>query len=127
MAVTPGSIFGLLQLPWMNLVPEVHICPCSNTQASQGPPAFVGENYFCDSGNPVMFAESLRGRFFPSSPLWDGAGCGPDSTCCSFNSPPWFYKELPSPTSDAMEMRVCSYEPRSNEDVAVSLVELYVQ
>ena len=40
-------------------------------------------------------------------PLWDGKGCGPTNTCCSFNTPPWFVKGLASPTTDDLEMRVC--------------------
>ena len=65
------------------------------------------------------------GRFYSEDPLWDGAGCGPQSTCCSFNNPPWFYKQLPQPTTDAIEMRVCRNEPASNEDIAIEIVEIY--
>ena len=57
-------------------------------------------------------------------PLWDGAGCGPMSTCCA---PPWFYKQLPQPTTDDIEMRVCRDEDASNEDIAIEMVEIYIQ
>ena len=48
-----------------------------------------------------------------SRPPLCGMG-GPDS---SLNNPPWFYKQLPSPTSDTIEMRVCVDENRDNEDI----------
>ena len=106
----------------------MEVCECSHSgRSGQHPPAFVGQDYFCDSGIPRKIGLSdSRGTFYSTSPLWDGSGCGSDSTCCSFNNPPWFYKQLPSPTSDAIEMRVCRDEERANEDSAVSSVEIYV-
>ena len=103
------------------------VCECSHSRRSGGlPPAFVGQDYFCDSGIPRRRIPSDDSSFFSMSPLWDGSGCGQYSTCCSFNNPPWFYKQLPSPTSDAIEMRVCSDENRNNEDIAISSVVIYV-
>ena len=103
------------------------ICPCTNTnQAAQAtpPPAFVGNDYFCDTGSE----EERQLIFYGDDPLWDGAGCGPLNTCCSFNTPPWFYKQLPQSTSDDIEMRVCrSSNPITNEDIAIEIVEVYVQ
>jgi dynein heavy chain len=100
-------------------------CPCSST-SEQGrmPPEFVGNDYFCDAGN-----ETYGGPvFYADNPLWDGAGCGPQSTCCSFNDPPWFYKQLPLTTTDDIEMRVCrDNNPYANEDIAIEVVEIYVQ
>ena len=87
------------------------------------PPSFVGHDYFCDSG----YQSNSNNDFYFEDPLWDGAGCGSYSTCCSFNNPPWFHKELPSPTSDDIEMRVCCDQGRSDEDIAMSTVEIYVQ
>ena len=62
--------------------------------------------------------------FYPDDPLWDGSGCTTSSTCCSFNNPPYFTKQLPNPTSDDIEARLCRYE--SDEDSPVELMELYV-
>ena len=102
-------------------------CPCTNTIISDmvpPPPQFVGDDYFCDTGIDT----GIRiGVFYSDDPVWDGAGCGPQSTCCSFNSPPWFYKQLPQATTDDIEMRVCRNKGRANEDIAVEIVELYVQ
>ena len=98
------------------------VCECSNSiRPGMSPPSFVGQDYFCDSGFDAQIMHAVR------NPLWDGAGCGSNSTCCSFNNPPWFHKELPSPTSDDIEMRVWSDEERENEDIAMYSVEIYVQ
>ena len=79
-----------------------------------GSPGFVGDNYFWDTGSA---AHCQFGFFYGEDPLWDEAGCGPQSTCCSFNNPPWFHWQFPQPTSDDIEMRVCKNEGPSNEDM----------
>lgn len=63
-------------------------CECSHTTRGGRPsPIFVGQDYFCDAGLP-RFSGSFHGQFLNTTPLWDGAGCGNNSTCCSFNCPP---------------------------------------
>ena len=102
-----------------------NICPCTNIHnpLSIPIPPYVGSDYFCDtaSHNHWQF------RFYPYDPLWDGQGCGRLNTCCSFNNPPWFMKELPSPTKDNIEMRLCADQSRSDEDITFESIELYVQ
>ena len=103
------------------------ICPCINTdRASQATPptAFVGNDYFCDTGSE---RRSQPNVFYSDDPLWDGAGCEHQNMCCSFNNPPWFYKQLPEPTTDNIEMRVCRDEVVSNEDILIEVIEIYVQ
>ena len=81
-------------------------CPCMNPAlTSSAVPSFIGNDYFCDTALSVHFT-SVRFALQPSDPLWDGKGCGSTSTCCSFNTPPWFVKDLLSPTTDDVEMRV---------------------
>ena len=88
-------------------------------------PTFVGTDYFCDSG---INASAQVGMFLCSDPLWDGAGCELPSTCCSFNKPPWFYKQLSNTANDNVEMRICADEDAArNEDSPVELIEIYVQ
>lgn len=82
-------------------------CACTNAN-SDWPfqvPSFVGNNYFCDTGNRGPGA--VTSELYPDDPLWDGEGCGPTSTCCEFNNPPWFCTTLPQPTSDDIEVRNC--------------------
>ena len=62
-----------------------------------------------------------------ADPLWDGAGCEAPNNCCSFNNPPWFHKQLPQPTTDNIEMRVCRDEDVSNEDIVIEVVEIYIK
>ena len=106
------------------------ICSCTNNQISssllQPVPSFVGNDYFCDTGSTGSEASNHHG-FYPSNPLWDGQGCGSNSTCCSFNTPPWFFKTLSSTVGDNLELRICSDEDRSNEDTPLEIIELYVQ
>ena len=102
-------------------------CPCTNTAISDmatPPPPFVEFAYFCDTG--VDSEIPVEGEFYNDDPLWDGAGCGTQSTCCSFNSPPWFYKQLPQTTTDDIEMRVCRSGNRDLEDIAIEIIELYI-
>ena len=72
-------------------------CPCIRNDLNRlnvPIPSFVGDDYFCDTGSHNRFQYNT---LYSADPLWDGAGCGPQSTCCSFNTPPWFYKQLPQP------------------------------
>ena len=102
------------------------LCPCTNIHntATIPIPSYVGSDYFCDTGSENHFQHI----FYPNDPLWDGQGCGRLNTCCSFNNPPWFMKNLSSSTSDDIEMRLCASGARSNdEDIPVEIIELYVQ
>ena len=101
-------------------------CPCSDTSQSftGHVPAYVGNDYFCDSGTRVSTTSS---EVYTEDPLWDGHGCGPTSSCCTFNSPPWFCKELPQPTTDDIELRLCRSGLHVDEDVQIKLIELYTQ
>jgi hypothetical protein len=103
-----------------------HICPCthsSHSLPSTAIPEFVGENYFCDSGTSTF----RSGVFHTMDPLWDGEGCSPESTCCQFNRPPWFCRELGQASTDDLELRICGNENTSNEDTPIEIVEFYVQ
>jgi hypothetical protein len=58
-------------------------------------------------------------------PLWDGAGCESEGSCCS--TAPWFTVDLVGPTSDDIEVRICSNNAESEEDTPILLIQLYVQ
>ena len=94
-------------------------CPCDATITIDIPP-FVGRDYFCESG----VNSGLIGRFHPDDPLWDGEGCSSTSTCCQLNNPPYFIKQLSSPTTDDIEARICHYD--TIDDTAIEFIELYV-
>ena len=69
--------------------------------------------------------------FIDNNPLWDGDGCTGSSTCCEFNNPPWFCKQLPEPTTEDIEIRIMSSAGKGysleGEDTPVQLIEIYVQ
>ena len=102
------------------------VCPCDATSTIRIPP-FVGNDYFCESGINKPWDGSTNYKLHSNDILWDGEDCLPSSTCCSQHNPPYFTKQLPSPTTDDIEARICLYYPSSRGNVAVELVELYVQ
>jgi hypothetical protein len=102
------------------------LCPCTNRDLSSSatqPPSYVGNDYFCDTGSTNI----IQSIFYGDDPLWDGAGCGPNNDCCDFNNPPWFRKQLPSATTDNIEMRLCHDQQSTDEDTPVEIIEIYVQ
>ena len=103
------------------------ICPCIQSGRTLNftgvIPPFIGQDYFCDTGNP---SDTYQYEIYPDDPLWDGQGCGGNSTCCEFNNPPWFCKQLPQPTTNDIELRLCDDQPISDEDTPIERVEIYV-
>ena len=100
-------------------------CPCADPSnpGSRFPPSFVGDNYYCESGNPTD--TFVYDHFYSGDLLWDGQQC--EGQCCSDGkSPPWFSVNLTAPTTDDIEVRICIPQP-SHDDIALQLIELYVQ
>ena len=101
-------------------------CPCADRVSGTIAPSFVGNDYFCESGNPGSFADRI---IYVSDPLWDGLGCG-SPPCCELSYPPgvmapWFCKQLPQPTTDDIEVRICA--DSSIEATPVERIELYIR
>ena len=103
------------------------VCPCTRPELTYTGvvPPFIGLDYFCETGS----RDRYQHMFYPDDPLWDGQGCGGTSTCCSFNNPPWFCKQLPraQPTTDDIELRLCADEPTSQDDSPLEIVEIYIK
>ena len=91
-------------------------CPCALYPGSV-PPSFVGEKYFCESGNTGPWAA----QWYLDDPLWDSQGCT-NGTCCDRGGP-WFTTTLGQEVSDDIEVRWCSY---LGEDIGVDQLEIYV-
>ena len=96
-------------------------CPCDAT-VNITIPSFVGEDYFCESGTN----SGTGNGFHPYDPLWDGKNCTSTSTCCSFNNPPYFTKQLPNPTTDDLELRLCQTY-LGYVGTPIEFIELYVK
>ena len=126
-SITRGSprqhVWSLFAGVWSDYTDSNNSCPCAG---GTSPQSFVGNNYFCESGN--------RGRYislflFTSDPLWDGQGCySLEASCCTVPNIPWFYRNYNSTkTTDYLELRVCGDEGTSNDDAPVSMYEIYVK
>ena len=81
------------------------ICTAGTVQGT--PPSFVGGNYFCEV--PTRHAHN---SLFSHDPLFAGRQ---------------FCVELPEPTTECLEIRICADQSRSDEDVFLQFAELYVQ
>ena len=101
-------------------------CPCTRTDWPHTTlvPPFIGEDYFCDTAVTATQVHPSY-KVYQDDPLWDGQGCGPNSMCCSFNRPPWFCKQLPQPTTDDLELRVCGDSPYYS--TPFDQIEIYIQ
>ena len=101
------------------------VCPCTRTDQpyTGAVPPFIGEDYFCDTA--VTATQRYPSyRLYADDPLWDDQGYGQNSTCCLFNRPPWFCKQLPQPTTDDLELRVCG---QSFGKTPFDQIEIYIQ
>ena len=99
-------------------------CPCLNPSVSFAGviPSFVGEDYYCKTGSRTQ----CQRRYYFDDPLWDGEGCEGENECCDRGGP-WFCTQLPQPTQDDIEIRVCTNFAGSVEDIVLEQVELYIQ
>ena len=88
------------------------------------PPQFVGDNYYCESGNPSITWQPST--LYQNDRLWDGQRC--EGTCCNgTNSPPWFSVQLSVPTTEMIEVHICLNQNTNDEDTPIELIEVYVQ
>ena len=100
-------------------------CPCNTGSTESVVGTFIGTDYFCDTAASAI---TDHPEFYPDDPLWDGAGCGTQTAdCCSLNTPPWFFKLLPEPTSDDIEIRACVDGMMMSEGTPIESLEFYVQ
>ena len=102
-------------------------CPCDNGNTYPSPP-FVGNDYFCESVVTTRTSHNANGNgWYSNALLWDGQVCEGGGTCCKLNNPPWFTKNLTSSTTDGIELRLCFNGFAFHANIALELLELYVQ
>ena len=95
---------------------DMSYCPCV-TGNPQLQPTFVGKDYYCEIGSD-------------NDPVWDGDGSRDrEIPCCQSvrDNSGWFNKQLSTPTTDNIEVRLCGDELLSNENIGSEHFELYVQ
>ena len=78
-------------------------CPCDTLNYNLVP-AFVGDDFFCESALHSAWNYPNSIIFYPDDVLWDGQNCTSTSTCCQLNNPPWFTKNLTNATTDDIEL-----------------------
>ncbi len=99
------------------------VCPCSKGRG-QKPPAFVGNNYYCETG---QYWPS-KNTFDAADPLWDGKGCGNgEEACCKPADLPWFCADVPQGTKDDVEVRVCADQRKDDENLYLEALQIMVQ
>ena len=99
------------------------ICPCS-TGSTVKVPDFIGKNYLCESANPEKTA--VPGRLYGREVLWDKSQCnGVEASCCEDKI--YGYAVLPSSTTDDIEVRVCTDEATTDEDIGLhsAIISVY--
>ena len=101
-------------------------CPCDNGLAVRSP-FFVGSDYFCESIFTANNYNVNYRRLHTNATLWDGKVCDGGGNCCRLNNPPWFTKNLATPTTDGIELRFCWVDGVGVSDIALELLVLYVQ
>ena len=103
------------------------VCPCSKQYNTEyPPPAFIGQDYYCESGNPQD--SDWSPVLYADDPLWDGEQCSEqEEPCCNNSTMPWFIKTLTEETKDSVEVRVCRNENEDNEDVLLETIEIFVK
>ena len=98
-------------------------CPCAK-YPGPAPPSFVGDHYYCESGNTGTFDNS---QIYDEDPLWDGEGCGTGNNCCAQPGMPWFCCTLPQEVDGDIEVRLCANQDTNDEDLYLELLEIYLQ
>ena len=100
-------------------------CPCAHPANPERatPPPFVGDNYYCESGNPMNTV--VGNHLYGEDALWDGQHC--EGQCCRGGKfPPWFTVTLPNTTTDDIEVRLCIPAVGNIDQVEIQLLELYI-
>ena len=95
-------------------------CPCAK-YPGPAPPSFVGDHYYCESGNTGGYENTL----YINDPLWDGEDCGTGNNCCAQPGMPWFCRNLPQEVEGDIEMRLCANE--GAEELYLEFLEIYIQ
>ena len=99
-------------------------CPC-NSGNSFTTQDFIGDDYFCESGNPNT---GWSKQLYSDDRLWDGFNCrNLEVSCCNAEGLPWFYKQLSSPITEDIELRVCGDQGRVDEDNPIDAYEIYIK
>ena len=99
---------------------------CPSTGGGRAPPGFVGDDHFCssaNSGNPGQERSDWAPVLYPT-PLW--SNIQGDCSDCGGNDL-FFCVKLPRPTTDDLEVRICTDEDLGNEDIHIESMDFYIR
>lgn len=96
-------------------------CPCAMGAAA--PPAFVGTDLMCDSGQTAT-QDTVTSALYAGNPLFDGIR---GVTCSPTQDPAVFVRTLQAPTTEPLEVRLMADQDSADEDVLLTALELYVR
>ena len=98
-------------------------CPCAVTRGPDSPP-FVGENYYCQSGNQWS---PDHATYYYNQSLWQVTGCtNTKNNCCANVGLPWFFRRFPYPEYDDIEVRICYNQAFSDEAILIDQLKLEI-
>ena len=98
-------------------------CPCNKDNRAYVP-AYVGDDYYCESG---QLSQPTIYKVYYDDPMWDGKDCGGlEYPCCANPNMPWFTKAFPSLTSQDIQVRFCMND-QGSEAITVYILELYIR
>ena len=95
-------------------------CPCA-IYPGPSAPSFVGESYFCESGD---VGTSQNGQWYFDYPLFDSQRCPAGSTCCNRGGP-WFITSADQEVNDDIEVRIC-FHHSTDDDLGLEQLEIYI-
>lgn len=97
-----------------------HASTCPGTGHGKPQPKFVANRYFCTSGNP----STGWSRILYDTPLWSTVlgDCGRN-----VHNVPYFCAKLSQETSENLELRICTNQRLSDEDVQIESINIYVR
>ena len=99
---------------------KTYACPGFAGSAAQ--PSFVAANYFCASGNPET--DTYQFKVYDEIPLWSNirGNCNE----CNDNDL-YFCVKLTEATTDDIEMRICTDQVTTDEDIRLETIDFYVK
>ena len=94
---SPRQHVWTLMAGWTETNTGTMSCPC-NTGSTVSVVPFIGNNYFCESGNSNSYESSI---LYTADPLWDGKDCGSlEAPCCTAPGLPWFHRDYGANMTD---------------------------
>ena len=121
---TPRKHLWSLAIGWSTTANRLYSanCPCSK-YPGRFPLSFVRNHFYCDSGSTQRPDISV---YYTNNPVWDGIGCSSEYSCCAQAGMPYFYRNLPVPVNEDIEVRLAVSDVYAHEAVIIKTMELYV-